>query len=229
MNEAQAMRPIDRLNRVPTRHGPRLQRREFLIQAWREQGRTLAKADSARQFDIGDWLLTGEVTLGRKLYDEARTIFRGYTRGSLKQFAYVARQCPASIRIYDTLGFAHYQLVAPYPVEEQHRLLGFAQHVNGMAGCNMAVECFRTHIREHHPSAKKERKLSTTIRITLPPEIFADVELIARSSGKPIETAVLFLVKHALGSPEVTQYVAQELQRVEELVSRSEKARRHAQ
>lgn len=120
------------------------------LAAWREQGRALAQADNARQWEVGEWLLAGEVRLGRKVYPEAAAIFRGYRHQSLKQFAYVARRVPACIRIH-ALSWAHHQLVARFKPEYQQGLLAQAlKH-------NLPLSKFRSYINRHYPPKQKSK------------------------------------------------------------------------
>ncbi len=67
---------------------------------WRTEGQRLAVGQStARQFEIGDWLLEGEEKWGiERAYKEARAIFSN-SHNSLKAFASVARRLRSCTRV----------------------------------------------------------------------------------------------------------------------------------
>jgi hypothetical protein len=129
------------------------------MSAWREQGRALAEADNARQWDIGDWLLAGAARLGRPAYPEALAIFRGYRKATLKDFATVALRVTALVRTND-LSWAHHKLVAKFKTEFQQELLAHAlKH-------NWPLTRFRTYINRKYPSRKPARPKSIMVPFT---------------------------------------------------------------
>lgn len=90
------------------------------VQEWVAEGRALVQAASVHQWAIADWMLRGEKTLGqRPAYDKAESI-TGYSRKTLTEWAYVARNL--SIRM-DNLSFGHHQAVAALLPEAQKRCL----------------------------------------------------------------------------------------------------------
>jgi len=101
---------------------------------WREAGKALGAQHKALtqkeeqlQFAIGDWMVTGEdrgyiASHSHCNYPEAERV-TGYSLSSLRNFAYVARHVPASIRM-DAVSFGIHQLVAPLKnIEDQKRIL----------------------------------------------------------------------------------------------------------
>jgi hypothetical protein len=129
-----------------------------LSELW-DQGRALAQADNARQWDIGDWLLTVEARLGRPAYPEALAIFRGYRKSTLKDFATVARNVQPLVRTND-LSWAHHKLVARFSNPEyQSGLLREAlKH-------DLPLSKFRTYINKLHPPKKAARQKSFLITL----------------------------------------------------------------
>src|SRR5205807_3256064 len=172
---------------------------------WVEQGRALAKANAARQFEIGDWLLAGEERLKKKAYAEAQKIFR-YERSTLKLFAHVARNVPALVRTND-LPWEHHKLVARFKPEIQKQLLDYAVKVNGTPSSNMTVDCFRKHVNQQYPPTKKAAKPSA-IRITLSDDLRDAVERFANAHHEPVDKTVCHLVELALEIPEVADFLA---------------------
>jgi hypothetical protein len=90
-------------------------------QQWQEHGRALALANKRHQWERADWILEGIALFGDSAYAEAGRIFAGYARGTLIQWAYVARAFPQSIRIDSKhLAFGHYQAVMAVCAQYQH-------------------------------------------------------------------------------------------------------------
>jgi hypothetical protein len=169
------------------------------LAAWRNQGHSLAQADSNRQFEIGEWIIAGEERWQKKAYKEAATIFRAYGHNTLKQFASVARNVPAYIRIYDSLRWGHYQIIARFPKPEyQQELLAKA------AECEWAVATFREYVNEKHPPVKKKR---TPLTMALPAELEKQVLALAKLRGTPYKETVLYLVEQALQIPAVAEQI----------------------
>jgi hypothetical protein len=121
--------------------------------AWRARGRQLAKDDSARQWELGDWLNTGvEKLTRRKAYTQALNIFQGYTRPALRNLAYVARNVQPSLR-NDSLSWAHHCAVARFKPEGQRQLLDAAAK-NGWS-----LKQLRNFINKNSPATASKPKL----------------------------------------------------------------------
>jgi hypothetical protein len=94
---------------------------------WKKLYKTLRKVQAALQWAVGDWVLYGEFTWG-KTYAQMAEI-TGLKEKTLRDYAYVARSVEMSIRI-DKLTFAHHQVVAALPPNQQAQWLGWAAQEN---------------------------------------------------------------------------------------------------
>jgi len=107
-----------------------------------EIGTLLRGMENSIQWLLGDWLNRAERMWGR-IYDDVD----GYTYGTLRTYASVARSVQLSIRI-DKLSFAHHQLVAALSPDDQRGWLAYALENNlsvaqmrkAMKGDSVAVE-----------------------------------------------------------------------------------------
>jgi hypothetical protein len=92
---------------------------EATLDEWREVGRVLSRLDASIQWLIGDWFVYGE-----SKYGDAKAIAEqlGYSHGTIRVYASVARNVELLIRI-NNLSFAHHQLVAAKSQEEQRQWL----------------------------------------------------------------------------------------------------------
>ena len=91
-------------------------------ETWHKSGAVLAQEHKTKQWEIADWILQGvenvkllwpelpENQATAKVYDLAEKLFPQYSRITFRNWVYVARTFPASIRI-DALTFSHYQTV----------------------------------------------------------------------------------------------------------------------
>jgi hypothetical protein len=146
---------------------------------WRRQGRELAHADTGHQFAIGDWLLAGEAKLGRKVYVEARDIFRGFEKSALKDYYTVARRVSTTVRTVD-LSFAHHRLVASFtPPTYQKELLAIAVQNK------LPLSKFRALIEVRHPSRKPAKSKSVSVQVT--DEQFEFLKMWAKHCGAATE------------------------------------------
>jgi site-specific DNA-methyltransferase (adenine-specific) len=91
---------------------------------WVTVGRFLKDAEQSVQFWIGDWLLYGEKTFGKTLYEQAIRE-TGLEYGTLRDYKWVAQAVPVEQRT-DKLGFHHHREVASLPQETQQTLLSQA-------------------------------------------------------------------------------------------------------
>lgn len=140
---------------------------ELTLEAWKSQGRELAKVGSEHQFEVADWILAGDRQWGGSAYDEAENV-TGYARKTLIEWAYVARN--VSIRM-DGLKFGHHQLVASMDPVEQECWLRKA------ADGKYSVALLRKQI--------KEERLKTAMPFSVPltKEVYEKLQLLARASG----------------------------------------------
>ena len=129
---------------------------------WRQLGRIISESGNRLQWDIGDWIVAGQDTYGeRRAYREAQSIFTGYLPATLKDFAYVSRHVPSSVRTNDT-SWAHHKQVARFPNPDyQKQLLAEATKRK------WSLAKFREYVQEKHPQQKKkelrEKKQSTAV------------------------------------------------------------------
>lgn len=84
---------------------------ERKLEQWRKRGESLAKAKNGNQWAIGDWILAGEKTFGKKEAYNKAELATGMTRATLQQFKYTAECFPISTRVKN-LFFGHHRLVA---------------------------------------------------------------------------------------------------------------------
>jgi len=90
------------------------------IDDWRAVGRLLARLEGSIQWLIGDWFLHAESQWG-KTYDDV-ALETGYSKTTLKDYAYVARGVELSVRT-DQLTFGHHKIVAALDSDRQRELL----------------------------------------------------------------------------------------------------------
>lgn len=88
---------------------------------WQTVGDIIFRVNRSVQWLIGDWLAYGEQFQWGRTYEEFAAEY-GYTIETLRQYVYVARNVDLSIRI-DKLSFAHHQLIAALPADQQAALL----------------------------------------------------------------------------------------------------------
>ena len=168
-------------------------------QEWTERCRDLAKADveaqsaiAIRQFAIGDLLTEGEDKWSRDIYDEAASIFTGYAKVTLRDFASVARSVKASSR-NDVLSWAHHKAVSRLDDSDQRKFLARA------VADKMSVSTLRRHIAEEHPSEKptaKNGKLRS-ITLSLPTDLMEFIKSYARAHKVTPERAVFSMIDMA--------------------------------
>jgi hypothetical protein len=160
------------------------------ITAWLEQGRTISQADNQRQFAVGDWLACGDDKWGRTAYAKAATIFRGYTRATLKDFCQVARRVQVPLR-NGTLSWAHHKAVARFTNPELQRdLLAKA------ADKSMSVAVFRKHINQQFPPQSSRPTRPKSILVPLSEEDLLWLQVIAfRADNCSLADAVKLVVR----------------------------------
>ncbi len=160
--------------------------RTLALAQWKDAGEALGKQHKALtqkldhlQFAIGDWFVTGEEhaflgsyhSTGCK-YPEAEKI-TGYSLSSLRNFAYVARHVPASIR-NGCLPWGIHQLLAPLKdVEDQKRILQEA------AAENLSVAKVRDRIKDlpssNVPKTADEHDLVSGLSVWTGGHCYSDV------------------------------------------------------
>lgn len=85
------------------------------ITEWLQVGERLRKIEKHIQFAIGDWLNYGKSRYG-EMYSQALEE-TDYTKGALRDFAWVSRQVAPSLR-KDNLTFSHHKEVAAFTTED---------------------------------------------------------------------------------------------------------------
>lgn len=109
-------------------------REELTFEEWSSLAPQLGTAVRSMQFVIGDWLVLGETYVtpdgpkrGRVTSEryEAACAATGLDKVTLKNYAYVSRRCPRSLR-NDLLSWEHHKAVAKLKPAEQSRWLALA-------------------------------------------------------------------------------------------------------
>lgn len=93
------------------------------FEEWTAFFEALRRIQTSLQWIIGDWVAFGENKLERS-YEDMATL-TGYKEKTLREYAYVSRNVPMSIRM-DTLSFGHHQVVAALPQPSQESWLQYA-------------------------------------------------------------------------------------------------------
>jgi hypothetical protein len=93
---------------------------ERKLEQWKKKGESLAKKKDGNQWDIGDWILAGEKTFGKKRAYDAAQKATGMKRATLYLFKDTAECFPISTRVKN-LYFGHYRLVANNDYTKQQR------------------------------------------------------------------------------------------------------------
>jgi hypothetical protein len=117
---------------------------------WLALGAPLANVQRATPFYIGDWLTFGQNKnfIQSDKYDHAEKV-TGMKRSTLKLYAFVSRNVSPLVRT-NGLSFAHHQLVASLPTEEQKTWLEKAK--------GLTVRRFRTFIQTYTGNKPVPRK-----------------------------------------------------------------------
>jgi hypothetical protein len=95
--------------------------------SWVDVGRQLVRMSRASAWWLGDWLVYGETTYGRR-YTIALEV-TNFDYQTLRNYAWVARRFPVSRR-RDTLSFQHHAEVASLPEPEQELWLQRAERLH---------------------------------------------------------------------------------------------------
>jgi hypothetical protein len=100
---------------------------------WRDAGYALALDMAQHQFTIGYWIVEGEDLKevagnpkGRHAIYSAASDITGLNVATVKDYAYVARHVPPSVRV-PTLAFGHHKLIAGLPEVQQREWLSEMQ------------------------------------------------------------------------------------------------------
>lgn len=113
---------------------------EMTLQEWAEIGKKISRAKTAFQLAVGDWLVYGEdrwrgqetfqfdglstARTDAAFYDYACEL-TGLDRQTLKDYAWVSRAVPSSLR-KDDLSFQHFKVLAKLPEPEQREWVAIA-------------------------------------------------------------------------------------------------------
>jgi hypothetical protein len=93
---------------------------------WRSTGLCLCELTSASAWWLGDWLVYGERTYGKRYEEALRLLPLSYQ--TMRNYAWVARRFPASRR-RDTLSFQHHAEVAALPEADRDLWLQRAERM----------------------------------------------------------------------------------------------------
>jgi hypothetical protein len=160
--------------------------------AWTTRGRAIAQKVNVACWEIGDWILEGEAKWGDH-YTEAAEI-TGFTAGSLKQYAYVARRFDSSNRFYK-LGFHHHALVAAIPKEAAEQWLELAEAEQ------WSVRDLQAALRtvQQLPPGKPE-VVVTVFKVTVPNEHEQCWRVAAQRRGLEVEEWIVVVADEAAQS-----------------------------
>lgn len=182
------------LARISAPKSPKIQPFAPALQMWEVRGQELAREGKAQQWGVADWLLAGcellysgkEMKKATGVYDKAEKLF-GYSRGTLIQFAYVARAFPESIRI-DSLSFGHHQAAMGAPEDMRIKWLHAA------AKSKTSIAEFRKMIKKDNVQAKASVADKFSLPI-LPESDLKKLELLAKVQ----DTSVAAIATEAIG------------------------------
>lgn len=90
---------------------------------WKNFFTAVQRIVSSMQWIIGDWMVYGELRLNKTYADVAA--ITGMAEATLKDYAYVARNVPMSVRT-DALTFGHHKLIASLPEPQQKSWMLYA-------------------------------------------------------------------------------------------------------
>lgn len=97
---------------------------EITEEQWLTFFQAINRITQSLQWIIGDWMVYGEMRLGKTYKQVADEI--GVAARTLEDYAYVARKVPYSVRT-EYLSFGHHKLVASMPEPQQQAWLQHAQ------------------------------------------------------------------------------------------------------
>lgn len=160
---------------------------EVSRETWEAQGRKLAGMGRKHQWEVAGWILVGDTRWGGEAYDTAEQL-TGYSRKTLIEWAYVARNC--SIRM-DQLSFGHHQVVAALePIQQEQWLKKAAE----WPGSPLSVSGLRKAI------ADERKRNESPFSISLPRELYEKLKLLARASSMSEETLAIRAVSTLMES-----------------------------
>jgi hypothetical protein len=92
------------------------------LDSWKALGTAVCAINEGSQWWLGDWWAHGEHSYRERARAFAKGVFGSYSFGTLMTYGSVARAIEPSIRI-EVLSFAHHQVVASRPPDEQRAWL----------------------------------------------------------------------------------------------------------
>jgi hypothetical protein len=168
---------------------------------WEQQGKAIAeelrkesavsdKNEGKALWQIGDWLLRGEIELkygDRKLRNEACYI-TGRAWGTLKNYKSMAKLFTEDRRRPNVSWTIHKELLTIKDLEEQEKWLDAAEKWNLKGSKHMSVEDLRKMIGRNVPSHKRRQPKDDRKNITLPlgdanREIFLELAAMYEPTG----------------------------------------------
>jgi len=129
---------------------------------WLQIGRALAAVCQSAYWWVGDWLLYGFNTYGKRAtYDLAQQA-TGYTRSQLHECAYIAKRFPPQRRV-GALTFFHHRSVAKFPATVADKVLAEAVEI-GLTGRQVLEAAIEEtggpQTKKHHPLQLKKVTIS---------------------------------------------------------------------
>ena len=126
------------------------------LKRWVEKGKSLVTAKSGNQWKIGDWILAGEETFGKKrAYDIAQEV-TGMKRATLYLFKDTAECFPISTRVKN-LFFGHHRLVADKEYTHARRM----QLLRTALKRKMSVAKFDAYLKSREKSVEQQENTPT--------------------------------------------------------------------
>jgi hypothetical protein len=125
---------------------------------WLQIGRALASVCQSAYWWVGDWLIYGFNTYGKKTTFDLAQQATGYTRGQLYECSSVAKRFPPERRV-DALTFYHHRCVAKFPPAVADKVLAEAAEI-GLTGRQVLEaaeqEAGEPKPKPHHPLQLKK-------------------------------------------------------------------------
>jgi hypothetical protein len=167
---------------------------------WMTIGRALASVCQSAYWWVGDWLLYGFKTYGKKTTFDLAQQATGYTRGILYDCAGVAKRFPPARRV-DALTFFHHKCVAKYPPAVADKVLSEAVEL-GLTGRQVKEaaqeEAGAPKSKPHHPLQMK------TVNVHLWGPTYDKLK--ARCVGQTVNALIVQIVEEWLVGKPMERY-----------------------
>jgi len=157
---------------------------------WMTVGRAIAHIGESARWWVGDLLLYGFKTYGKKVAFDLAQQATGVSRGWLHGAVYVAKRFPPERRVA-ALSFYHHGIVARFQPELADRLLAEAAE-NGFTARQIRA------LAEEEIGEKKPEK--NRVILYLLDETYH--QLLERANGRPLEFVIAQMIVEGLSKPE---------------------------